>query len=182
MAVTLTAVKSLLALIMGSFLIVCVTTIGVSMSHASLHGNCTLEMSLNKEIKVHQCPASVLAIHLSSHLEPSAPPSGQPKMDGVLDKLSSLRASSSSLFVSMGSIPCNVKIPVLEVRRMDTQYGPSVCVTLQLEDDVVKVFLPKRFAVLNEQDIQNMRAMNELTMEKTSGDERSPVITFSCSD
>ena len=54
--------------------------------------------------------------------------------------------------------------------------------TLQLENDVVKVFLPKRFAILNEQDIQNMRAMNELTMEKTSGDERSPVITFSCSD
>ncbi|KAG0443140.1 hypothetical protein HPB47_015251 [Ixodes persulcatus] len=101
-------------------------------------------------------------------------------MDGVLDKLSSLRASS--LFVSMGSIPCNVKIPVLEVRRMDTRYGPSVCVTLQLENDVAKVLLPKRFAVLNEQDIQNMRAMNGLTMEKTSGDERSPVIAFSCSD
>lgn len=76
MAVTLASVKSLLALIMGSFLIVCVITIGVSMSHASLHGNCTLEMSLNKEIKVHQCPASVLAIREWSK-------EGHPKRAGV---------------------------------------------------------------------------------------------------
>lgn len=63
---------------------------------------------------------------------------------------------------------------------MDTR--PSLYVTLQLESNVVKVFLPKRFAELNEEDLQSMRAMKGLTMEKTSGDERSPVITFSCSD
>ena len=64
MALTRVSIKSLLAVIMGSFLIVCVITIGVSMSHASLRGNCTLEMSLTKDVKVHQCPASVLAIRV----------------------------------------------------------------------------------------------------------------------
>lgn len=82
----------------------------------------------------------------------------------------------------MGTIPCNIKIPVLDVRRMTTRYGPAVFVTLQLESDVVKVFLPKRFAELNEEDIQNMKAVTGLLMEKTVGDERSPVITFSCAD
>lgn len=55
-------------------------------------------------------------------------------MDRILDKLRSLQSSSSSLFLSMGSIPCNVKLPLLEVTRVDTRYGPSVCVTLQLEE------------------------------------------------
>ena len=65
---------------------------------------------------------------------------------------------------------------------METRYGPSVCVTLQLEGEVKKVFLPKRFAELSDEDLESMNAATGLTLEKKRGDERSPAIVFSCLD
>ncbi|XP_042147333.1 medium-chain acyl-CoA ligase ACSF2, mitochondrial [Ixodes scapularis] len=63
-------------------------------------------------------------------------PSGQLRIDWILNKLSSLQSSSSSELLSIGSIPCNVKLPVLE-----------------LENGVIKVCLPKPFAELTKKDI-----------------------------
>lgn len=65
---------------------------------------------------------------------------------------------------------------------MDTRYGPSVYVTIHMKRELMKVFLAKRFSKLTEEDIEAMRKMKNLTMEKKSGDDRSPIIIFSSSD
>lgn len=80
-------------------------------------------------------------------------------MENILDKLRSLRSSSSTPFVSMSTIDCNVKMAVLEVSRLDTRYMASVSVIIQLRNEVSKVFLPKRFSELTEEDIEDMRKM-----------------------
>lgn len=61
-------------------------------------------------------------------------------MENLLDKLNSLKSPSS--FVKMDLIPSDVKLPVLDIGRLDTRYGPSVFISHQLPDDIVKVFLP----------------------------------------
>lgn len=63
MDVARVSVKSFVVVIMGALLIACVNAISVSMSYAKLRGNYTLVMSLSKDIKVHPCPTSLVAIH-----------------------------------------------------------------------------------------------------------------------
>ncbi|XP_040065262.1 uncharacterized protein LOC120839101 [Ixodes scapularis] len=76
-----------------------------------------------------------------------------PMMENLLDKLNSLKSPSN--FVKMDLIPSDVKLPVLDIGRLDTRYGPSVFVSLQLSDDIVKVFLPKRFSELSDEELES---------------------------
>lgn len=98
-------------------------------------------------------------------------------MENLLDKLNSLKSPSN--FVKMDLIPSDVKLPVFDIGRLDTRYGPSVFISLQLPDDIVKVFLPKRFSELSDEELESMRHMTGLVLQKSNGDGRSPIIVFS---
>jgi len=52
---------------------------------------------------------------------------------------------ASGQIVQINTLEVNKLYPVLYVRRMSTQYGPTVLLTLQAEENInVKIYLPRR--------------------------------------
>jgi hypothetical protein len=54
--------------------------------------------------------------------------------------------------VQLHTLEQNRPHPVLFARRLKTQYGSTVLLTLQTENVNVKIYLPKKYADVNEND------------------------------
>lgn len=78
----------------------------------------------------------------------------------------------------MKEVPCDVKLRVVNVARMKTRYGEATYVTLIINDEEKKVFLPKRFEKLSEEEIDQLSKNTNLFLEKRKGTGISPEIIF----
>lgn len=99
-------------------------------------------------------------------------------MSDLAEKLKSLEKCKAPKFVKIAEVPSNVKLPVVDIGRLETRYGPTTVVTLLINNVTKKVFLPKRFLKLTEDDIKEM-LKKDLVLEKREGTGQSPDIIFS---
>jgi len=71
---------------------------------------------------------------------------------------------ASGQVVQLRTLDINKPYPVLYARRLITQYGSSVLVTLQSEEGInVKIYLPKRYSdVFEDSDIEDINTGRKL--------------------
>ena len=58
------------------------------------------------------------------------------------------QALASGNIVRLDTLEIDRGYPVTFARRLTTQYGPTILLTLQKEEENVKVYMPKRYAEL----------------------------------
>ncbi|XP_064458890.1 glutamate--cysteine ligase-like [Ornithodoros turicata] len=88
-------------------------------------------------------------------------------MSSVMEKLDKLKKCGDGEIQKMSNIPKNEKFEVLDIQKIDTMYGEAVYVELRMENDKpVKVYLPGRFKKLSEEELEEMRLLPNLKMEK----------------
>ena len=65
---------------------------------------------------------------------------------------------ASGPIVQIHTLNVDRPYPILYARRMSTQFGPTVLLTLQTEENInVKVYLPRRYTEgFNDQDIEDI--------------------------
>jgi len=76
---------------------------------------------------------------------------------------------ASGQVVQLNTLDINKPYPVLYARRLNTQFGSTVLVTLQSDEGVnVKIYLPKRYSEVIE-DINTGRKHNKLIYRGRTG-------------
>ena len=66
------------------------------------------------------------------------------------------------------------KIPynVVQIKRETYKFGPSICIHLRHENQMIETWLPSRMTgVLRDPEIEELNAMDELKLEYISGSE-----------